>query len=188
MEKPKSYDEVNVSDFVPVELGGHYAIIKKVEETQARSGKPMLKVYFDFDKDDVQPGYMAESFKADIRPDKKWPYAGTKWILTEDEEGKCSRALKKFITAFEKSNGCTVKWGEKFCDQFKNKRIGCVFGEVEDEYNGKVRVKHEHRWWCQIDKVASATIPERQTLSGVPVTDANGFMNIPDGQVEELPF
>lgn len=196
MNKPNDFDNVKAGgDFTPVELGGHYAIIKQVKETMSSTGKPMVVVCLDFDKTDKQAGYMAEQFKADVRPDKKWPFNGTKWILSEDMEGKCSRNFKSFITAFEKSNNTTVKWGEGFEAQFKNKKIGAVYGEVEEEYEGKVRTRHQLRWFCAIDKVATVPVPAKQCLengsnnsTNATTTDSNGFMTIPEGSEEELPF
>ena len=194
MNKPNDFDNVQAGgDFTPVELGGHYAVIKQVKETVSSTGKPMVVVLIDFDKNDKQAGYMTESFKADVRPDKKWPYNGTRWILSEDNEGKCSKNFKAFITAFEKSNNVTAVWGDKFEAQFKNKKIGVVYGEEESEYEGKIKVKHTIRRFCSIDKVSTATIPEKKTLSGNNSTPAaasgsNDFMAIPDGAEEELPF
>lgn len=193
MNKPNDFDNVKAGgDFTPVELGGHFGVIKQLKETTSSSGKPMVVVCLDFDSNDKQAGYMTESFKADVRPDKKWPYNGTRWIVTEDKDGKCSKSFKSFITAFEKSNNTTVQWGDKFEAQFKNKKIGVVYGEVEEEYEGKIQVRHQIRWFCSIDKVSTTPIPERQTL-GKPSTPNGGsgssdFMSIPDGAEEELPF
>lgn len=190
MNKPNGFDEVNAGDFIPPMLGGHTCEIKQVKETTSSTGKPMVMVYFDFDQKDDQPGYFAEQFRSDIRPDKKWPYAGTKWILTEDADGKCSRNFKKFINAVEKSNGMTVSWGKGFEAQFKGKRIGAVFGEVESEYNGKVSKKHEPRWWCEYDKAAAAEIPAPQLLDSKPANNGGvaDFINVPAGTDEDLPF
>ena len=58
--------------------------------------------------------------------------------LVEDNDGNCSRNFKRFITSFEHSNGVESIWGDKFAAQFKDKKIGGIFGEVENEYNGKV--------------------------------------------------
>lgn len=193
MNKPNDFDNVKAGgDFTPVELGGHFGVIKQLKETTSSSGKPMVVVCLDFDSNDKQAGYMTESFKADVRPDKKWPYNGTRWIVTEDKDGKCSKSFKSFITAFEKSNNTTVQWGDKFEAQFKNKKIGVVYGEVEEEYDGKIQVRHQIRWFCSIDKVSTTPIPERQTLDK-PSTPNGGsgssdFMSIPDGAEEELPF
>lgn len=190
MNKPNDFDNVKAGgDFTPVELGGHFGVIKQLKETTSSSGKPMVVVCLDFDSNDKQAGYMTESFKADVRPDKKWPYNGTRWIVTEDKDGKCSKSFKSFITAFEKSNNTTVQWGDKFEAQFKNKKIGVVYGEVEEEYEEKIQVRHQIRWFCSIDKVSTTPIPERQTLNK-PSTPNGGsdFMSIPDGAEEELPF
>ena len=197
MQKPKLFDEVKTSgEFVPIELGGHHIIIKNVEETTSKAGKPMLKVSFDFAKNDSQPDYMANEFKNDIRPDKKWPHAGTQYILTEDKDGNCSKSFKSFITAFENSNNCGAIWGDKFAAQFKNKKIGGVFGEVENEYNGKVTMRHELRWFCSDDKVDGAAIPAAKRLSGnsgdtlgagSSGSDAPD-VNVSDGTDEEVPW
>ena len=80
MQKPNGYEEAKAQgDFTPVELGGHYLVIKQVEEIQSSTGKPMIKVSFDFAPDDKQPNYFAEQFKNDIRPDKNWSNQATQY-------------------------------------------------------------------------------------------------------------
>lgn len=162
--------------------------IKQVEETKSSTGKPMIKVMFDFAKNDEQAGYMMTEYKNDIRPDKKWPHVGTAYILTEDGDGNCSRKFKSFITSFEKSNGCEAVWGDKFAAQFKNKLIGGVFGEVENEYNGKVSMRHELRWFCADDKVESAGVPDPRYLNGSRTTTDKPDVNVPEDIDDENPF
>jgi hypothetical protein len=197
MKKPAGYDETQVSrEFTPVTLGGHHLIIKKVEESQSKQGKPMIIVYFDMAKNDSQADYMANEFRNDIRPDKKWPRTGTQYIVSEDDQGKCSRSFKSFITCFEHSNDCEADWGAKFCSQFKDKKIGGVFGEVENEYNGKVTMRHELRWFCSDDRVEDAAIPAPKYLNGSSAsapaptsdTDPTGFIAVPEGAENDLPF
>lgn len=197
MQKPNNFENTKAGgDFTPIELGGHHIVIKNVEETTSKAGKPMLKVSFDFAKNDNQPDYMANEFKNDIRPDKKWPHAGTQYILTEDKDGNCSKSFKSFITAFENSNNCGAIWGDKFAAQFKNKKIGGVFGEVENEYNGKVTMRHELRWFCSDDKVDGAAIPAAKRLSGnsgdTLGAGSSGSdtpdVNVSDGTDEEVPW
>jgi hypothetical protein len=194
MNKPQNFDNTKAGgDFTPIELGGHHIIIKNVEETTSKAGKPMLKVSFDFAKNDKQADYMSNEYKNDIRPDKKWPHAGTQYILSEDKDGNCSKSFKSFITAFESSNNCSAIWGEKFAAQFKNKKIGGVFGEVENEYNGKTTMRHELRWFCADDKVDGAAIPAAKLLNG---SSGNGGssasstpdVNVADGTDEEVPW
>lgn len=199
MLKPNNYDATQAQgDFTPVELGGHQLVIKQVNEKQSKNGNPMIVVLLDFAENDKQPGYFMEQFKNDIRPDKKWPNQATVYILTEDDEGKCSRSFKTFTTCVEHSNtGFTTQWGDKFCEQFKNRKIGGVFGEQMDFYNDKVVKKRVLRWFVSSDKVADAQIPEitetaayknRGSASTLPPMSGDGFMNIPDGIDEELPF
>lgn len=196
MQKPNGYDEAKAGgDFTPVELGGHYLVIKQVSEKMNKNNQPMIVVLFDFAQNDAQAGYFMESFKNDIRPDKKWSNQATQYINVYDQDGKTSRGFKTFTTCVEHSNaGFTTQWGDKFCEQFKNKNIGGVFGEQLDFYNGEEKKKRVLRWFVSSDKVADAKIPEisetvaykNRSTSGAGAGD--GFMNIPDGIDEELPF
>lgn len=190
MQKPQGYDEVQVGgDFIPVELGGHHLIIKGVKEQNNKNGEPMIVVAFDFAKNDKQPGYFSDLFDKDIRPEKKWPFNGTKYINTMDskDKGKASKSFKSFITAFEHSNNTTAVWGETFCDQFKGMKIGGVFGVVEEEYNGEIKKRHQLRWFCEDDRADSANVPDPKLLNK-PSAGATDFVNVPDGIAEEIPF
>lgn len=200
MNKPNNYDNTQAAgEFTPVELGGHKLIIKQVTETTSKTGKPMIVVLFDFAPDDKQPGYFMEQFKNDIRPDKKWPNQATNYILTEDSDGNCNRSFKTFMTCVEHSNkGFETKWGDNFGQQFKNKLIGGVFGPQMDFYNNKEIQKRVLRWFISVDRIADATVPEmsetqayKNHKNGYPAgatLSGDGFMNIPDGVDEELPF
>ena len=197
MQKPNNYEQTTVGEYTPPALGGHHLIIKKVEETTSQSGKAMLKIAYDFAKNDVQPEFYMNEFNNDIRPDKKWPHGGMAYILTEDQNGNCSKKFKSFITSFEDSNGVEAVWGEKFAGQFKGKKIGGVYGEVENEYNGKVTMRHELRWFCADDKAMDAAVPAPKYLnknnqSTQYVNLANGAndldVNVPSGSDEEIPF
>lgn len=192
MNKPSGYDEVKVGgDFTPIELGGHHLVIKGVREEKSKTGKDMIVVAFDTAKNDKQPEYFSDLFEKDIRPDKKWPNNGTQYILTMDSQdsSKTSRSFKSFITSFEKSNDCEAVWGEKFCAQFKGKKIGGVFGLVEEEYNGEVKQRHKLRWFCEDARADEANVPEVKLLNKpVKAPADNGFVNVPDGIAEEIPF
>ena len=192
MQKPNGYDEVQIGgDFIPPEPGGHHMIIKGVREEKSKSGKDMIVVAFDFAKNDKQPNYFSEQFEKDIRPEKKWPAAGTQYILTMDakDSNKTSKSFKSFITSFERSNGCEAVWGDKFCAQFKNKKIGGVFGQVEEEYNGEVKKRVRLRWFCEDGKADQQEIPTFKPLNGSSSGSSdNSFVNVPDSVAEEIPF
>lgn len=198
MQKPNGYDEAKAQgEFVPVELGGHKMTIMEVTEQQSKGGDNMIVVKFDFSADDSQPSYFAEQYKNDTRSEKKWSNQATQYIMVNDyqDKSKTSSAFKTFTTCVEHSNpGFETKWGiEKWGAQFKGKKIGGVFGEQLDFYNGQEKKKRVLRWFCSIDKVAEAEIPDLQESKAYknrPQTSvsSDGFMNIPDALEDELPF
>lgn len=193
INKPNNYENTKVQgEFTPVELGGHHLVIKDVREQKSKAGNDMIVVSFDFASKDKQAGYFQESFDNDIRADKKWPHQATKYIMTEDKNKDCSSALKTFITCAENSNaGFEVQWGDNFCSCFKGKELGCVFGEVENEYEGNRSMRRELRWFVSSDSVDSADIPSAKHLSSdsQPANSiGSGFVNIAEGIEEELPF
>ena len=191
MQKPNNYDNTQASgDFTPISVGGHHLIIKKVEESKTKTGKDMIIVAFDTAPGDSQPNYFSEQFASDIRPDKKWPRAGRQYIVTEDNDGNCSRSFKTFITCVENSNnGFETQWGDTFASQFKGKRIGGVFGMVENEYQGKVTNRPELRWFCSDDKAETANVPQPKLLpntnKAIDAPSSDNFFNISD---EDIPF
>lgn len=197
MNKPNEFENTQAGgDFTPVELGGHYAVIKNVTERETKNGDPMVVVSIDFDKKDAQAGYFMEAFKKDVRPDKKYPNQATNYITTE-YGGKCTRGFKSFIKAYADSNGLTeekIKWGADFAAQFKNKKIGVVFGNVEETYNGETKMRRKIRWFCDYAKVPNQSIPADKleknstAASNTPQDDLpDDFVNVPDGD-EEVPF
>ena len=202
MRRPNNYDEAKVQgEYTPVELGGHKMVIKGVEERMTKTNRPMLVIFFDFAPGDKQAGYFMESFKNDIRPEKKWPNQGTAYVVAEDAEGNCTSQLKTLCTCAEHSNAGFECWkpdGTLDITGMKNKLIGGVFGPQKDYYEGRVLDKRVFRWFVSVDKVAEAQIPresetqayrnhqEGYAQGSTPAGD--GFMNIPDGIDEELPF
>ena len=207
MKQPNNYENTQAAgSFEPIALGGHKMVIKQVAERTTKNGDPMIVVLLDTDRSDVQPNYFSKMFADDIRPDKKWPNAGTVYITTE-YNGKCTRNFKGFCTAAEKSTpGFKISWGDDFCKCLKNKPIGGVYRVEIGWYDNKETNQNKLAWFCEIDKAKDAEIPkpyetkdykERTknasgngpALAGAAMpTDSDGFMNIPDGIEDEIPF
>lgn len=194
MNKPNGYDEAQVvGEREKIELGGHYAIVKQVSEKKSSNGKDMIVVLFDFCSPDKQEGYFMDAFKKDVREDKKWPFQGSKYIMVNDynEDKKTSKGFKTFCSCIEKSNNMNVSWGgPDWGKQFVGKKIGVVYGNEEQEYEGKTFMRETVKWFCGVDAVADAKIPDPKYLSDkapAPTTD-DGFMAIPDSTEEEIPF
>ncbi len=201
MNKPSGYDEARVAgEFTPVNLGGHYAVVKQVAERQSSTGKDMIVVLFDFCNPDEQAGYFEGQYENDTRSqnERKWPFNGTKYIMVNDYQDpkKTSSQFKTFCSCIEKSNNYTIQWGgNTWAQQFKGKKLGVVFGEEEHEYDGKISMRRVPKWFCGTESVATARVPEPKYLNGQgPATrqvqtDSNGFMNISDDvKDEEIPF
>lgn len=197
MQKPTGYDEAKASgDFTPINLGGHYAVIKQVSERQSSTGKDMIVVLFDFAANDTQPDYFRKAFDDDTREEKKWPFGGSKYIMVNDynDPSKTSRNFKTFCTCFEKSNDTQIKWGgASWAAQFKNKKIGVVYGEEEHEYDGKTSMRRVPKWFCTLDRVETASIPEPKYINGkapvaAPTSTASDFMQVNSEEDEEIPF
>lgn len=202
MLKPANFDNTKVAgEFIPIILGGHHLIIKAVKEMLSKNGKEMIVVYVDTAPGDSQPGLFGQEFASDIRPAKAWPRAGRMYIVVTDDNGNCSRSFKSFVTSVEKSNpGFQTQWGENFTAQFKGKRIGGVYGEVESDWNGKISMRRELRWFISDDKVELAKIPEpkylpnRNTVKAAPATQLaptsalDGFVQVTKNDLDEIPF
>lgn len=189
-DKPAGYDEVHAcGDFTPIELGGHKLVIKKLEEVTASNGNKYLKVSFDTAPDDKQPNYYTEQYKNDTRDNKKW--GGVATIFPTDRDGKTSKTFKQFCTSIERSNNSKIQWGAGFEASIVGKVIGGVFGE-EEYLNGNNEVKTARKlfFWRSLEGLEDAKIPEKRTLSeNVKMSvDADGFLNIPHGINDEVPF
>lgn len=211
MLMPKGFETVNASGAnTPVELGGHHLILTEVTEGVSRKGNDMLVTEFDFAANDKQPGYFSRVHADDIRPDKSWPFAGKKYIRVTDEQGNCTQAFKAFINAVQASNpGFKVVWGtgSAFTNQFRGLCVGGVYGEEENEYNGRRSMRRVVRWFCDDSQVENARIPEPKYLKNtnkivpapvaVPApapaqaqaqTALAGYVAVPDTDAEAIPF
>ena len=193
MIKPNKFEEVATNEsFVPVAPGGHHMVIKQLKEAKSRSGKDMLVIAVDMAPNDSQPLYFSKMFEEDTRPEKKWPHAGTIYVVSVDANGLCSKNFKTFITSVEESNNFQVQWsnGPQWAAQFAGKRIGGVYGMVEEEYNGQVKKRCLHRWFCSDKRVESQKVPAEKLLNSYAASPAMSG-NVPTGftPVEtEIPF
>lgn len=183
MLKPKSFDTVAASlSFTPLELGGHVCVIKNVQETKSKAGKPMLLVALDIADGEPQAGYFREKFSSDTRENKKWPCLS--YVVTEDKDGNASRTLAQFVTSVEASNpGFTFPWDN--VDMLRDKRVGGVFGL--EEYKGSDGNIHKATklfWFRSADKVHDAPVPKTKEYKPAP-TSPSGWADI---SASDIPF
>lgn len=196
MQKPSNYDAIqaNPDGFTPLPAGGYVCKLMEVLETTSSSGRPMLKISLDIAEGE-HTGYYANQYKTNSNKDKKW--GAVMYMVTDGEYGPAN--LKRFLTAVEKSNKTVkVSWDDKFGESLKNKLVGVLFRR--EEY---VNASNEAKWITKPFQFRSADVirqgveaPEDKPLAERPATnnlpnpttDPDGFMNIPDGIAEELPF
>lgn len=142
MNKPKNYESTTAfGEWKPLELGGHICRIMKVEETKSSKGKDMINIFLDIEEGE-QKGYYAEQYRNDKRTEKKW--GCIVYQLIEDKDGNTAKGFKTFIDAVKKSNpgfNEDAIWNDKFCDYFKNKLVGGIFGR--EQYKNS---KGEFKW------------------------------------------
>lgn len=207
MQKPNDYDQTKErGSYTPVELGGHYLVIKQVSEKKNKNGGDMIVIMFDFAPEDAQAAYFMNQYKNDTRSDKKWPNQATVYMNVFGRDGKTSQDFKTFCTCTEHSNNGFSAWnGAAFnAAGFKNRKVGAVFGEQMDFYNGEEKKKRVLRWFISCDKVPEATVPKESatkawkdwqkdggsaTAGLEPGTQAfDDFMNVSESEMDELPF
>lgn len=200
--KPEKYEEVQVNlDFVPISLGGHKGIIKKVGEYKSeQSGNVSLKVEVDTSADDTQPNYFQQQYDNNTNADKKWPTGATKYVSLKQEEN-CVKMLKAFITAVENSNaGFEYDWAKEV-SQLEGKKVGLVFGYEEySDNDGNTKLATKLNQFRSADKVDNVNIPRVRTLNGSYIDydeymeareEGSSYNDTSDGIIlsdDELPF
>lgn len=189
-KKPKDYDNVRVGEPRILPADGYICKILKAEETESRTGKPMLKVFFDITNGEFE-GYFKDMYQnwkasADDPQSVKWPFTGTKWILLYDNEGATNRDFKSFCTALEDS-GISV-WKNDMFDvgALKDANVGIIFRREEHEYNN-ARSWRTTPWGFRSVKTiesGSFNVPEDKSLAPKPVIETDSFSSLD----EDLPF
>lgn len=149
---------------------------------------------------DIAEGEYKDFFKSNYNQqtgeDKKWK--GTYRLRVPKDDGSeedqwSQNRFKTVISNFEESNsGYHWNWDEQ---TLKGKTIGALFNNKEYDFNGRHGFFTNCHSLVTVEKIKSGkfTVPEDTLLkktdgSNMPRPDADGFMNIPDGIDEELPF
>ncbi len=191
MNKPKDYDNVQGYGGEQLELGGHYLKIIKVEETTAKSGRPMVMIYLDTSESDKQPKFYKNRYDNDTRQNKKW--GCIYYQLTTDSQNPeaTNRGLKYFHECVEKSNpGFNVKWGAEYEKCFKNKHIGGVFGR--EQYIGSDGKAHFSVKCFRLTTTEAiekgVDIPDDRLLDTSEKPALSGNVVVPEPTDDDYPF
>lgn len=197
MKKLNGYESAQAySDTERLPVGGYVLKIMDVKY-QTNDWGDVILLFFDIAEGE-QKDFFAANYKAQAWEDKKWK--GTYRLHVPKDDGSeqdnwTMRRFKTVLGAFEDSNsGYHWNWDEQ---TLKGKLIGALFNNKEYEFNGRHGFFTNCHSLVTVEKIRSGKfeIPadtllegNNQQNSGYGKPDADGFMNIPDGIDEELPF
>lgn len=185
------------SDQERLPVGGYILKILDVKYQENDWGDVII-LSFDIEEGEHK-GFYAANYRAQTQEDKKWK--GTYRLRVPKDDGTeqdnwTMRRFKTVISNFEDSNqGYHWNWDEQ---TLKGKLIGALFNNKEYRFNGHEGFFTNCHSLVTVDKIRSGKyeIPEDTLLKEKPnnghsegtVPGPDGFMNIPDGIDEELPF
>lgn len=156
-----------------------------------------IDVLFDIAEGD-QKDFYKKKYEADESEDKKWK--GRKSIYVPKDDGSerdewTKNSFAKWVNGFEDSNdGYKWDWKES---KWKGLKVGIVFGETGTVIDGREIVYTEPRFACSVAKVRDGSAPKAKFVSKKGYTGSiqsstassdDGFMNVPEGMDEEIPF
>ena len=196
MKKLKGYAEAQVySDQERLPAGGYVLKILDVKYQENNWGDVII-LSFDIEEGGYK-GFFAANYKAQAQEDKKWK--GTYRLQVPKDDGSeqdnwKQRRFKTIMQNFEESNqGYHWNWDEQ---TLKGKLIGALFNNKEYDFNGRHGFFTNCHSLVTVEKIRSGKfdIPADMLLKvgtrneSQPAMDSDGFMNIPNGTEEELPF
>ncbi len=178
-------------------VGGYVLKILDVKYQENDWGDVIL-LSFDIAEGEYKDFYSA-NYKAQTGEDKKWKGTYRLRVPKDDGSEKDEWAMRRFktvITAFEdSSSGYHWNWDEQ---TLKGKTIGGLFNNKEYAFNGRHGFYTNCHSLINVEKIRTGkfTVPDDTLLKNTgsagsesqPAVDSDGFINIPDGIDEELPF
>lgn len=208
IKKPDGYDKAQAftGEFVSLPAGCYVCVIKQVSQTETQSHRPQLAVLFDIAEGE-QKDFYRKQYDTAKRSD-----ANAKWkgVHKQIMDGSSLPFFKGLMTSVEKSNpGYSFPWGLEGNEKtMVGKKFGAVMGREEFlTQEGERRFATKIVQIRSIDGLKDAKVPEDKLLSEADIAEFNrthmpsqpapaadpglasdGFMNIPDGIDEELPF
>lgn len=183
--------------FQQLPKGAYVIQIKQTKEVQNKSGGGShLAIVFDIAEGEYKDFYLKQ-YQGNTSEDKKWPNDAIfrMTIPNNNSQAYIWTAWNSFFADLEDSNNGFVFAGD--VNSLKDKLIGGKFHIEQTEYRGNIYDHTRLRWTCIADAVRkgeAGQMPKDKLISGtshnsgaIP-TDESGFMAIPDGGEDEVPF
>ena len=193
IEQFKDYNQVKAySEFPTLPKGGYVLKIMGVSVKTNSNGK-YLQIGCDIAEGEYKD-FFTKQYTNDTRDTKKW---GCNYLLSlpkddgTEQDGWTKRSFKTFTEALEDSNnGYHFDWDEQ---KFKGKLIGGLFNEREyQKTDGSIGRATNLDRVCAVEKIRKGDykLPEDKLIKkfGNNTSGMDGFVNVPEGTSEELPF
>ncbi|MBA4697808.1 MAG: hypothetical protein H2212_00090 [Ruminococcus sp.] len=196
--KPQGYDEAQAftGEFAQLPAGIYVCVVKQVSQTETRNGRPQLAILYDIAEGENK-GFYQTQYEAAKKSDSdaKW-----KGVYKQLMDGSSLPFFKGLMTSIEKSNqGFQFPWGQEGNEKtLAGKKFGAIMGREEFfASDGEKRMATKIVQIRSLDGLKDAKVPEDKLLDDNAAApsdpkfgpaDQDGFMNIPDGINEELPF
>ena len=167
------------------------------EEPNRNGGGTHLSIAFDIAEGEYT-GFYDKQYKANEADDKKWPYDAVYYLSVPNDNSQAYvwTNWNTFFADLEDSNNGFVFGGDP--RTLKGKLIGGKFVIEQSESKGNIYDHTRLKWTCVADDIRNGKpgkMPKDKLISVTragsatqPSTDADGFMEIPDGIDEMVPF
>lgn len=196
--KPQGYDEAQMftGESAQLPAGCYICAIKQVREATSRSGRPQLAILFDIAEGEHK-GFYQKQYDQNRQQSSEAKWKG---VYKQITDGTSLPFFKGVITSIEKSNNFQFPWGQQDNEKvLVGKKFGAVMGREEFIANDSSKKFATKIFQIRsLDGLKDAKVPEDKLLAentkgtgNIPYLgkpDEDGFMRIPDGIDEELPF
>ena len=188
------------NNYIQLPKGAYVIVIKGAKMKKWDDGGESIAIAFDIAEGEYKGLYQSQ-FDSDTRSGKEWPYDAV-FLLTAPTDSSPDWVWNNYNTFFadlEDSNNGFVFSGD--LKTLKGKVIGGKFHNRQTEKDGNVYDHIVMKWTCITDDVRNnragklpndkliGTGTRASRVSTSSSSDSDGFMDIPDGTVdEELPF
>jgi hypothetical protein len=193
IKKFNDFNEIKgYSDSQRLPRGGYVCKIIGAKPIETKFGQS-IKVAFDITEGEFA-GYYQQKYDANKNEDKKWPGTFLLNVPSDDgstQDGWTKRKFRTFTDALEDSNpGYHFDWDEQ---KLKGKLIGGLFNIRQyEKRDGSVGSATNLARLCKVYLIREGTytLPADKIIDAkqLVTTNADGFMDIPEGSGDELPF
>jgi hypothetical protein len=196
----KRYEEAKVyEERERLPVGGYVLEIQNVryEDNSDKDYGDVIVLAFDIVEGDLK-GFFSNDYENQTQEDKKWRGTYRLYVPQEDGSEKDEWTMRRFktvISNFEESNSkYHWDWDE---NTLKGKKIGALFNNKEYNFEGRQGFFTNCHSLVPVEKIRSGKfkIPEDTLLNKSSTTNRptntstnDGFINVPEGSPEEIPF